>query len=598
MNAMNRLSLLALTIVHLAKALPQFQTPVATDGIIPSLSDYTPPTASSASFPEPTGNPYSQDRLDALWDAVEGAGIPVEVHPINSVQPVKDFEVPDTPTLPTSLHDHAPKDLKFPKGFLFGVASAAQQVEGAVKAEGRGPSHWDYLCHVYPSACTNYTSDVTDLQYYLYKQDIARIKAMGVNAYSFSISWSRVFPFGKKDSPLNEAGLQYYENLVDELLANGIKPVATLFHWDTPLNLVFEYGGFINNNGTVVEDFTAYAEAVFKRLGNKVTTWFTFNEPRVYCSMYGGPPFSQTSYGGKWNSTTAPYPCTYNVLKAHGHAVAAYRQLVKDGTIKAGEISFKNDDSHPVPWDSSNPADQEAADRHFAFQIGIFSEPVYASCDYPGVVLDTIPADILPRLSDEDKKYICKSADFYAIDGYRTNVAKEVPGGIDACKHNLTNPAWPICQDTSNNGQYTLKNGFSLGTPADPFANWLYNTAPFVRQQFKSLNSSFPSPKIYLTEFGFAREFEYQRQELYQITWDSDRTAYFNDYLTEVLLAIHEDGLNIGGTFAWSLVDNFEWNSGLQQRFGLQYVNYSSPTIERHYKLSFLSMRDFFKNHL
>ncbi|KAH8914992.1 glycoside hydrolase family 1 protein, partial [Atractiella rhizophila] len=160
-------------------------------------------------------------------------------------------------------------DLKFPKGFLFGVASAAQQVEGAVKAEGRGPSHWDYLCHVYPSACTNYTSDVTDLQYYLYKQDIARIKAMGVNAYSFSISWSRVFPFGKKDSPLNEAGLQYYENLVDELLANGIKPVATLFHWDTPLNLVFEYGGFINNNGTVVEDFTAYAEAVFKRLGNK-----------------------------------------------------------------------------------------------------------------------------------------------------------------------------------------------------------------------------------------------------------------------------------------------------------------------------------------
>lgn len=136
------------------------------------------------------------------------------------------------------------------------------------------------LGHRAPSYCTNYTADVTDNGRYLYKEDIARIKAMGVNAFSFAISWSRVVPFAKAGSPVSEEGLAFYEDLVKELLANDITPIATLFHWSTPLNLVFEYGGFLNE--TIVEDYEYYADIVFKRLGKYVKTFFTFNEPRKF----------------------------------------------------------------------------------------------------------------------------------------------------------------------------------------------------------------------------------------------------------------------------------------------------------------------------
>lgn len=379
---------------------------------------------------------------------------------------------------------------------------------------------------------------------------------MGVNAVSFAISWSRVVPFGKAGSPVSEAGLQYYEDLVNELLANGIKPVATLFHWSTPLNLVFEYGGFLSSN--ITDDFNYYANVVFQRLGKNVTTFFTFNEPRkcrctvkiaqlsrhtgVYCSQYQGPPFDAYYDQFNVNASTAQFPCSYNLLKAHGLAVQTYRNLVSNGTIAAGEIAFKNDDSVQLPKDPDNPEDVRAAARHLAFYIGIFSEPVYGNGTWPEEVRSTISTDLLPDLTSEDMALIKGSADFYAIDGYRTNIASAPANGIDACIANASDPNWPACQDGSAAGQYTTAEGFALGPPADPNANWLYNTAQYLRYQFQQLKIHYPYNKIYLSEFGFAEPFSYARDSQYQILTDTDRTAYYLDYLTECLNAIKEDG--------------------------------------------------------
>lgn len=190
---------------------------------------------------------------------------------------------------------------KFPKGFWWGVASAAYQIEGAVADEGRGPSNWDVYTHRSTEiTVSNETGDIGDNQYYLYKQgkscfssmtrgktntkksDIARIAALGVPYYSFSISWSRIFPFGK--GQVNELGLAHYDDVINTCIKYNVKPMVTLYHWDIPLYLQNSYGGWLSER--IVDDFTAYAKVVFERYGNRVSHWFTVNEPIVFCQGY------------------------------------------------------------------------------------------------------------------------------------------------------------------------------------------------------------------------------------------------------------------------------------------------------------------------
>jgi len=257
---------------------------------------------------------------------------------------------------------------------------------------------------------------------------------------------------------------------------------------------------------------------------------------------------------------------------------------------------LKNDDSYPLPQNPDDADDVEVARRHFDFYIGIFSQPIYGDGNYPQRVLDTIPASILPRLTAEDKALIKGSADFYAIDAYRTNGAKAV-SNLQACIGNITQAEWPVCQGLSATDQYATIDGLAIGPPADPFTPWLYNTAVYLRYQLKTLMDFYKPKSIYITEFGFSRPFEYARQDLYAILFDTDRTAYYQDYMTEALLSVIEDGVPLKGVYAWSFVDNFEWGLGLEERFGMQYVNYSSPTSDRSYKLSFLVYRDFISKH-
>ncbi|KAI8579915.1 hypothetical protein K450DRAFT_239709 [Umbelopsis ramanniana AG] len=597
--------------ISLAFALPQTQVSGGNSyniSILSPTSDIpgtTPPTTGSPTSAAATTSATSTGATDSptptfvagkttvedLWAQIEKYS-PVLVAAKSNLTDSTKFDLPPNPPtfLPSYLSENT-KGLKFPKGFRYGVASAATQVEGAAKEDGKGPSVWDYGPHVYPDLYLG-APDVTDDFYHRYVNDFARLKAMGVNTFSLSLSWTRIYPLGS--GQVNEAGLKFYDKVIDEAIKNDIQPIVTLFHWDTPLALSAQYGSFMSMN--ITDDFNNYAETAFRRYGDRVKVWITFNEPRVFCSQTAGNPYNLNFPSGI-NATNAPYHCSHNLLVAHGKAVKTYRSLVKEGTIKAGQIAFKGDDNKPTPW-SNSPEDIEASNRHADFFIGIFAKPVYIDGDYPTTCKETL-GSFLPELTPEEQKLIKGSADFYAQDLYRINTAKAAPNGIKACAGNVTDPNWPACQDGRVEYSSGAPGGWGYGQQADPRSNWLVNSWFAIREQLKYLSKTYPTKGgLYISEFGWAEAFENQRTEQYQIVSDYGRETYYRDYLNEFLLSIHQDGVDLRGVFAWSLYDNYEWALGLTQKFGLQYVNFTDPALPRHFKRSFYAMRDIMQHHL
>ncbi|RDB25895.1 Beta-glucosidase 7 [Hypsizygus marmoreus] len=541
---------------------------IVTSSTSPALT--AQPTQTKATFP-PVGSlprDFSPAGLEQLWHMVGEVDLP----------PFTTTRVPKlpitTPSSPPDLYPSwfapTPRDilpkLKLPRGFKFGVATAAYQVEGAVKNEGKGPTIWDWNSRQPAGVIDHTNGDIVDLQYYLYKEDVARVAALGINAHYFSISWARIFPFGTADSPVNQAALNHYSDLIEYHIKFNVEPVATLFHFDTPLALQAYYGGFTSSK--VVDDFVNFAKTVFKAYNGRVKTWYTFNEPRVYCSIIAGYPFN-VSFAPGINASTAPYHCTYNVLKAHAGAVKGMAEM----RIK-GEIAFKNDDYVGMPWRANNTDDIAAVERHAAFRIGAFSDPAYTTGDWPKIMTDTLPPSYLPRFTAEEKKNLLGSADFFAIDAYRTQWITAPPDGLAACIHNTSHPWWPECHAPV---LFDSSAGWAAGPSPDPLSDaWLQATPNFLRDSLKELQKRWPTKKMYISEFGFLEPFESQRTELFRITEDVTRTNYFMTYLGEILLAIHEDKLPIAGTFAWAMLDNAEWSSGLSARFGIQHVNYTT----------------------
>ncbi|SJL09064.1 related to beta-glucosidase [Armillaria ostoyae] len=540
----------------------------ASTGIPSTTAALTSNSAVSTVVTTPTGFPpvgsiprdYSSEGLERLWDMVGS----VEPPPFTTTRvPTASVTLPPSPPpLYPSFYAPAPKDilpgLKFPNGFLFGVDTAAYQVEGATKNDGKGPTTWDWASRQPNAIADNTTgktstSDVVDLQYFLYKEDIMRSAALGVKAHSFSISWARIFPFGTADSPLNPVGIAHYSDgtsfkyleLIDYHLAHGIEPVVTLFHWDVPLALQSFYGGFTSPN--IVDDYVNYAKTIFKAFNGRVKT------------------------------------CEF--LKRY---VAAFREM---GI--SGEIALKNDDYVGTPWRSNSTEDPLAVERHAAFQIGVFSDPIYTTGDWPTILTDTLSPEYLPRFTEDEKKDILGSADFYAIDCYRSQFIRAPPEGIDACVANTSHPLWPVCNDPVF---YDSGYGWAEGPSADPLSSWLQATPVNVRGELNELHKRWPTNKLYVSEIGFAEPFESEWTDMFRIMEDVARTNYFLTYLGEILLSIHEDGVPIQGTFAWAMIDNAEWADGLSARFGIQYVNYT--TLERTFKRSALSLSEFFGSHL
>jgi len=232
-----------------------------------------------------------------------------------------------------------------------------------------------------------------------------------------------------------------------------------------------------------------------------------------------------------------------------------------------------------------------AVERHASFGLGLFADPVYTG-DWPQIVKDTLPESYLPRFTDQQMADLKGSADFFAIDAYSTLYIKAPPDGVTTCQNNISDPAWPSCNVVV---PYDSKAGWAAGLISDPASSWLEATPQLLREYLKQLQERWPSNKMYISEFGMDEPFESLRTEMYQILNDVTTTNYYMTYLGEALLAIHEDGIPLMGTFSWSMIDNAEWSHGLEPKFGIQHVNYT--TLERTYKRSAYALSEFFASH-
>lgn len=434
----------------------------------------------------------------------------------------------------------------FPKDFFLGVAGAAFQIEGAAQAEGKGPSIWDALGHRVPNfIINNVTGDVTDNHYYLYKQDIARLAAIGATHYSFSISWARIMPFGT--GPVNELGIAHYNDVIDTCIQYNITPMATLYHWDLPLLLYNNYGGWLSEE--IVGDFVDYARVAFGRFGDRVKYWFTINEPIEVCSEYPYPVgyFTNFSIPDKHQG----FICAKNVLLAHAEAYRLGKSMISDSLI-----SFKNNGGGKIPATNSS-ADAQAVSRAWDFNDGWFADPVFLTGDFPETVKN-YTSSFLPAFTQAQKTLINGSADYFAHDAYTSSIYFAPDAGIAGCLANTSNPLYPSCYNTSQDYPAAL-GGWAIGPASDPHSSWLNKATDWVPYFLHQLNDRWhPAGGIAITEFGFSEPYESLKTDLPSILFDSIRASYFHDYMEAVLIALSE-GVNVLGVMAWSFVDNREF---------------------------------------
>ncbi|KAH0606329.1 uncharacterized protein H6S33_003990 [Morchella sextelata] len=529
-------------------------------------------------------NDYSNERLGFLWNQVG----PVATHPVvtATVEPTPEpsYVGPDSlfhPLLASSNPEIA--NAKLPANFAWGLSSSAYQIEGAAKDEGRGPSIWDLLSHRVPGQVVDDTNgDILGQHYYLYKQDFARLQKLGTPWFSPSISWPRIFPFGS--GPINEAGLKHYDDVIAELVKLGIKPALSLFHWDTPLALFNEYGGWTNPK--IIDDYVNYAKFIISRYDEHVPVWFTINEPQ-YCNwQYSYYPAGEyyPSYG-IGPGAKARWLCGHHTLLAHAKVAKWYKEEFKG----KGRITFKNSGNY-FEANSTSTEDAAAVSRAYDFVLGWFGGP-WTDGDYPQSLKDTL-GDLLPTFTEKEKKLIKGSCDFYAIDAY-TGYYVGAIDDVQACATNSSAGGWPECVSQSS----VTPDGFGVGPSGDLGVTWLKSTPGGIRSFLKTITKDlFPAvPDIMVTEFGFAEPFESEYTNIQDATWDLRRADYIQGYLDNILLAATEDKVNVTGAFIWSIFDNFEWGSGAAVRFGVQYLNYTS--LERTPKASLFQTLNWFKTH-
>ncbi|KAF8446765.1 glycoside hydrolase superfamily [Terfezia claveryi] len=513
--------------------------------------------ASAASTPTKTFNAsagltplpnkdFSNEQLGLLWAQVG----PISTHP--TVTKLVEATAEPEYAHPGFLHPLISSvyglnitSLMLPKDFAWGLCASAYQIDGAAKDGGRGPSIWDLLAHRVPGwVADDTTGDVLGQHYYLYKQDFARLKALGTPWYSPSISWPRLFPFGK--GPVNEEAVKHYDEYIMTMTKNGIKPAISLFHWDTPLALFNEYGAW--SSPKIVDDYFNYAKWVITRYDKYVPVWFTINEPQ-YCNwQYANYPVGDyyPSHGFEKGMSNR-FLCGHYTLLAHAKVAKWYHQEFKG----KGKISFKNSGNYFEPVTNSTE-DAVAVQRSYDFVLGWFGGP-WTNGDYPDTLKESL-GDLLPKFTEQEKKLIKGSCDFYAIDGYTAFYAKSLsPSLFSSCITNRTDPAWPECAPTSNNAL----DGFGVGPAADNGVSWLKSTPVGIRKLLNHITKElFPTVKeIMVSEFGFAEPFESEYTNLQDAIWDLRRTDYLQGFLDNILLAIHEDGVNVTGAFTWSICE-------------------------------------------
>jgi len=448
----------------------------------------------------------------------------------------------------------------FKKDFVWGVATASYQIEGAWNEDGRGLSVWDVFSHEPGKVRSGDTGDVACDHYHHFKEDVALMRELGIKAYRFSISWTRIFPDGT--GRINEKGVKFYSDLIDELIANGIEPYITLFHWDYPYAL-YKKGGWLNDES--VTWFADYAAKISELYSDRVKYFITFNEPQCFIGL--GYLTGAHAPGLKLSYKDIFQIC-HNVLKAHGAAVISLRKNAKQ-PLQIGYAPC-----HSAYYPSTDKPEDIAAAKEELFKCPPLNENVMGGFTWwsDPVVFGRYPEDglelykdYLPEITEDDMKLISQPIDFYAQNIYSgSEVRMGTDGKPEFVKRKVgtskTAIQWPVTPEC------------------------LHWAPRFYYERYKL--------PFYITENGMSA---HDVVSLDGKVHDPNRIDFLNRYILELEKAA-DDGADIAGYFLWSFMDNFEWAQGYNDRFGIVYVDYE--TQERIPKDSAYWYKEWIEKHI
>lgn len=443
------------------------------------------------------------------------------------------------PRIALAQPEAKPSALAYPRGFLWGCATAAYQVEGGARDGGRGPSLWDVFAHRPGKTHDGETGDVADDSYHLYKEDVRLLKNLGVQTYRMSISWSRVFPRGAGQP--NPAGVDYYSRVVDELLANQITPYITLFHWDTPAALP---GGWQNRDTS--KAFADYAAYITGKLGDRVKHWMTTNEFVCFTDL----GYFEGSFAPGLRLSQGPVnQVRHHAILAHGLAVQAIRASTPAGT----EVGLAENAAVFCPV-IETPEHIEAALRATRLENAQFLTTVMEG-KYPDEYLKREGANA-PKVEPGDMEAIGSKLDFVGL--------------------NIYSPFYVRADDSPS--------GFAVEQMPDSYPHmaspWLALGPECIYWGVRNVCDLWKPPAIFITENGASSD---DKPTANGRVDDIDRLMYLRNHLTHLHRAVSE-GYPVKGYFLWSLMDNFEWTDGYSKRFGIHYVDFK--TLKRTPKLS------------
>ena len=428
--------------------------------------------------------------------------------------------------------------MSFPDNFVWGAAAASYQIEGGAYEDGKGLSVWDMMCRQQGRVYAGHTGDVAIDHYHRYKEDVTLMKQMGLMAYRLSISWPRVLPEGV--GPVNEAGLDFYDRLVDELVAADIVPYVTLFHWDFP-HALYCRGGWLNPQSP--EWFAEYAEVVVDKLSDRVRHWMTLNEPQCFIGL--GLLDGIHAPGDKLGLEEVLL-AGHHTLLAHGRSV----QVIRARTRLESSIGYAPTGSPVMPADEADKDNVEQARKAMfavknrnCWNISWWSDPVILG-HYPEDGLSTY-GSAAPKFKDSDFDIMCQPLDFYGTNIYNGRmIGRNEQGRFRQVDRSQGNP---ICANK---------------WPVTPEA--LYWGARFYHERY--------GLPILITENGLSNQ---DWVSLDGKVHDPQRIDFIERYLLEFKRA-GEEGIPIEGYFHWSVFDNFEWAEGYKERFGMVYVDYQT----------------------